>query len=46
MDEYAEDLLPADPVPGKVYWLGWSAVGLTWRELAKGTVRALGAAVP
>jgi hypothetical protein len=45
MDESAEDLLPADPVLGEVYWFGWSAVGLTRRELAKGTVRALGVEV-
>jgi hypothetical protein len=37
--ESAEDLLAADPVLGKVDWLGWPGVSLSWRELAKRAVR-------
>lgn len=39
MGEPSEDLLPTDPVLGEVDRFGWPGVGLSRRELVKGTVR-------
>jgi hypothetical protein len=44
--EPAKDLLPADPVLGEVDRFWWAGVGLSWGELAEGTVRPGGVVVP
>ncbi|HUY50383.1 MAG TPA: hypothetical protein VMV92_32530 [Streptosporangiaceae bacterium] len=45
MGESPEDLLLADPVLGEVDRFGWSAVGLSWGELAEGAMRPGGVVV-
>jgi hypothetical protein len=42
--EPAGDLLPADPEPGEVYRFERAGAGLSWCELAEGTVRPGGVA--
>ena len=46
MGEPSEDLLPTDPVLGEVDRFGWPGVGLSRRELVKGTVRPGRVVVP